>query len=89
MKEKITPEELWTRQQISSFDVDYNLWNEKRKTIQAFSQISQNCIFTVDVFKERYGFASDNFSHIFGYNPTDIKTIRKHGDLLEERNDYR
>ena len=82
---KITPEELWSRQQISSLDVDYDLWNERRASIKAFSQMSQSCIFTVDVFKERYDFASDNFANIFGYNPTWIKTIRKQGDLLEER----
>jgi len=39
----------------------------------------------VDVFKERYDFASDNFSHIFGYNSQWIQTIHKQGDLLEER----
>lgn len=82
---KVTPKELWSKQQISSFDVDYGFWNEKRESIQEFSRITQSCIFTVDVFKERYDFASDNFSHIFGYNPTWIKTIRQQGDLLEER----
>ena len=81
----ITPEKLWARQQISSLDVDYDLWNKRREIIQEFSQMSQSCIFTVDVFKERYDFASDNFSAIFGYNPTWIKTIRKQGNLLEER----
>ncbi len=82
---RITPEELWSRQQISSLDVDYDLWNKKREAIRKFSQISPSCIFIVDVFKKRYDFASDNFSHIFGYSPADIKTIRKQGDLLEER----
>lgn len=57
----------------------------KRISVQAFSQMSQSCIFTVDVFKERYDFASDSFAHLFGYNPTWIKTIRQQGDLLEER----
>ncbi len=85
MKGKVTPEELWSKQQISSLDVDYDLWNKKREIILAFSQMSQSCIFIIDVFKKRYDFASDNFSHIFGYNPTDIKTIREQGDLLEER----
>lgn len=47
--------------------------------------MSQSCIFIVDVFKARYDFASGNFSTLFGYHPTDIKTIRKQGDLLEER----
>lgn len=82
---KITPKELWSRQQISSLDVDYDVWNEKRASIQTFSQMSQSCIFTVDVFKGRYDFASDNFATIFGYNPTWIKTIQKQGDMLEDR----
>ena len=82
---KITPEKLWARQQISPLDVVYDSWNERWASIQAFSQMSQSCIFTVDVFKERYDFASDNFATIFGYNPIWIKTIRKQGDLQEER----
>ena len=52
--QRITPEELWSRQQISSLDTDYKLWDKKRTSIQAFSQISPSCIFTVDVFKKRY-----------------------------------
>lgn len=82
---KTTPKELWARQQISSLDVDYDLWNKKRESLLEFSAISQSCIFTVDVFKERYDFASDNFATLFGYDPADIETIRKQGDLLEER----
>ncbi|MDR2037333.1 MAG: LuxR C-terminal-related transcriptional regulator [Bacteroidales bacterium] len=82
---KITPEELWAKQQISSLDVDYDCWSKKRESVRKFSQISQSCIFTVDVFKKRYDFASDNFSCIFGYHPVRIQTIRKQGDLLEER----
>ncbi|WP_280745237.1 MULTISPECIES: LuxR C-terminal-related transcriptional regulator [unclassified Parabacteroides] len=81
----ITPKELWSRQQISSLDIDYDLWNKKRESIRSFSQMTQSCIFTVDVFKARYDFASDNFSTLFGYNPTWIRTIRKHGDVLEDR----
>lgn len=82
---EITPEELWSRQQISNLDVDYDVWDKKRKTIIEFSQMSQSCIFMVDVFKGRYDFASENFSCIFGYDPTLIDTIREQGDLLEER----
>ena len=82
---EITPKELWSRQQISDLDVNYDTWNKKREFIQEFSRISHNCIFTVDVFKERYDFASDNFATIFGYDPTWIRTIREQGDLLEER----
>lgn len=82
---KTTPEELWAKQQISDLDVDYDLWNKKRESIQEFSRMSRSCIFTVDVFKKRYDFASDNFSTLLGYNPTWIKSIKKQGDLLEER----
>lgn len=82
---KTTPEELWARQQISPLDVDYDLWNERRASIQTFSEMSQSCIFMVDVFKERYDFASDHFARMFGYNPAWIKTIQIQGDLLEER----
>ena len=31
---KITPEELSARQQISPLDVDYNLWNERRAPME-------------------------------------------------------
>lgn len=81
----ITPKELWSRQQINSLDIDYDLWNKKRELIRSFSQMSQSCIFTVDVFKARYDFASDNFSTVLGYNPAWIRTIQKHGDVLEDR----
>jgi DNA-binding CsgD family transcriptional regulator len=84
MNKTPTPEELWSRQQISSLDVNYDLWSEKRKTIRAFSEMSQSCVFVVDVFKGRYDFASDNFASVFGYNPTQIKAIKEQGDLLEE-----
>ena len=83
--DKITPEELWARQQIGDRDVDYDFWNIKMEAIRAFSRMSPSCIFTVDVFKKRYDFASDNFSTLLGYDPTSIKTIREQGDLLEER----
>lgn len=85
LSNNITPKGLWARQQISSLDINYDLWNKKRESIQAFSRLSQSCIFTVDVFKERYDFASDNFSIIFGYNSAWIKTIREQGDFLEDR----
>lgn len=83
--EKITPEELWSRQQITSLDVDYDLWSVKRKMIIDFSRISKSCIFMVDVFKKRYDFASESFSLLFGYNKASIETIKVQGDLLEER----
>lgn len=85
IRNNITPKELWSRQHICSLSTDYDRWDGKRESIKQFSKLSQSCIFTVDVFKERYDFASDNFSTFFGYNPEWIKTIRRQGDVLEER----
>lgn len=85
ISEQITPGELWAMQGISSSDTNYDLWEKKRESIRAFSRMTRSCIFTVDVFKGRYDFASENLSTIFGYNPAWIKTIRGQGDLLEER----
>lgn len=81
----IIPEELWSRQQISGPEVDYGLWEEKREAIREFARLSGSCIFTVDVFKRRYDFASKSFSTVFGFPPTQIRNIREQGDLLEER----
>lgn len=85
IRNNITPKELWSRQHICNLNIDYDLWDRKREDILQLSKISQSCIFTVDVFKERYDFASDNFSTLFGYNSEWIKTIRRQGDVLEER----
>ena len=84
IRNNITPKELWSRQHICSLSTDYDRWDGKRESIKQFSKLSQSCIFTVDVFKERYDFASDNFSTFFGYNPEWIKTIRRQGDVREE-----
>lgn len=48
---KTTPKELWARQQISGPDVDYDLWNKKRISVQAFSQMSQSCILQLTYLK--------------------------------------
>lgn len=82
---KITPEELWSRQEISSEDVDYEAWEKKRVSLQEFSRISTGCIFTVDVFKKRYDFASEHFARLFGYSSAHLQTIRRQGDMLEDR----
>ena len=41
--------------------------------------------YAFQLFKKRYDFASDHFTDLFGYNSKQIKTIRKQGNLLEER----
>ena len=81
---KLTREEMWSRQQISSLDVDYDFWNRKRELIQQMSQISQSCLFTVDVFRGRYDFASSGFSDLFGYKPEWLNSIEKNGNFLED-----
>ncbi|RHR83111.1 LuxR C-terminal-related transcriptional regulator [Odoribacter sp. AF15-53] len=85
ISKKITPEELWARQGITSLDVDYHYWDRKRELVQQMSRVSQSCLFVVDVFKKRYDFASENFSRLFGYAPEWIEAIREQGDWLEER----
>lgn len=82
--EKLSREQMWARQQISSLDVDYDFWDQKRDSIRQMSRISQSCIFTVDVYKGRYDFASENFSDIFGYRSSLLKRIEQQGDMLEE-----
>lgn len=82
---KITPEKLWSQQEISSEDVDYEAWEKKRVSLQEFSRFSPGCLFTVDVFKKRYDFASEHFAPIFGYAPSHLQTIRCQGDMLEDR----
>lgn len=82
---RITPEQLWSRQQIRTLDVDYDLWEKERESITGFAELSRSCIFTVDTFKRRYDYASDCFAELFGYDISKIRTIREQGDLLEER----
>jgi len=48
------------------------------------SQISQSCLFTVDVFRGRYDFASSGFSDLFGYKSEWLNAIEKQGDFLED-----
>jgi DNA-binding NarL/FixJ family response regulator len=81
---QLTREEMWSRQQISRLDVDYDFWNRKRELIRQMSQISQSCLFTVDVFKGRYDFVSSGFSDLFGYKPERISSIEENGNFLED-----
>ncbi len=79
-----TIEEQWSLQQITEDDVDYPHWNHQRNIIRQYTHYSTSCHFTVDVFKKRYDFASENFAHHFGIKPEWLRTIRRHGDLLED-----
>lgn len=82
---KATLEEMWAKQKISSLDVDYGFWIEQKSQIKQMSKFTSSCLFTVDVFKKRYDFASENFADIFGFNSLWLDHIEKQGDILEER----
>jgi len=79
-----TREEMWSLQQISPLDIDYEAWEKKRLSIQSFSKMSHSPIFTVDVYKGVYDFASESFSDLFGINNRFLKSIHRQGDLLED-----
>lgn len=76
---------MWAQQQISCYDVDYNIWEKRRSSLVKMAQISPDCVFTVDVYKNRYDYASNNFIDLFGYPGSQIKNIRQNGDILENR----
>jgi DNA-binding CsgD family transcriptional regulator len=80
-----TREEMWAKQHICCSDVDYRLWSRKKESLQKLSQLSQTCLFTVDVYKQQYNFASENFTHILGYKSSFLREVEKQGDFLEER----
>ena len=82
---KLTREEMWARQQICGLDVDYDFWNQRRECVRQMARMSRGCVFAVDVFKGRYDFASESFTDIFGYERSQIATIERQGDLLEDR----
>jgi DNA-binding CsgD family transcriptional regulator len=75
---------LWAKQQIGSNDVDYNLWEQKRKLLRQMADLSHSCLFTVDVFMGRYDFASSGFSELFGYKPEWLNSIEKQAYFFED-----
>ncbi|MCD7964007.1 MAG: LuxR C-terminal-related transcriptional regulator [Rikenellaceae bacterium] len=80
-----TREEMWKMQGIDSDDVDYESWEYKRNSLREAAKITSGCIFTVDVYKGVYDFASGSFHDIFGIPPGLLATIEQQGDLIEER----
>lgn len=80
-----TLEALWARQQINGLDVDYPAWHKKRESLRLFSRMSRSCVFTVDVYKGVYDFASEAFADRFGIRQEWLETIHLHQTLLEDR----
>ena len=77
-------QKLWAKQQIGSNDVDYHVWGQKRKLLKQVADLSHSCLFTVDVFKGRYDFASSAFSELFGYKQEWLNSIEKQVDFFED-----
>lgn len=82
---KLTREEMWAEQQICDSDVNYDLWERQKALIRQMSGLTRSLLFTVDVFKGRYNFASQYFADILGFKPFLLEKIENQGDLLEER----
>lgn len=78
-------QDMWSQQQIKSADVDYTYWKKQRNSVQELSRLSNSCLFTVDVYKGIYDYASEGFSELFGFRQAHLDTIQRQGDLLEER----
>jgi len=76
-------EALWAQQQITCADVDYALWQEKKAKLREMARWSNSCLFTVDVYRQHYNYASDNFSDILGMKHSWIRNIEKQGDFIE------
>ncbi len=83
--EKLTLEEMWAQQQIHPLDVNYEIWEKNKESLKQMSEISHSCIFTVDVYRKRYDFASDSFVELFGFKSSHIRNIKEQGDFLEDR----
>ena len=79
-----TVQNLWAKQKISSDDVDYCKWEQNKKLLRHLADLSRSCLFTVDVFKCRYDFASSGFSNLFGYKPEWLNSIEKQSSFLED-----
>jgi len=80
-----TVKELWAKQQITSSDVNYGLWQKRRAFLPHLAQLSRSCLFTVDVYRGVYDYASDMFEDIFGIERSLLESIDRQGDIIRER----
>lgn len=77
-------EALWAQQQITCADVDYALWQKKKAQLHEMARWSNTCLFTVDVYRQHYNFASDSFADMLGMKHSRIRNIEKQGDFIED-----
>ena len=81
----ITREEMWAKQHLSIHDIDYAVWERDKSMLHKMARVSRNCTFVVDVYKNKYVYASPHFANLLGYDEDKIATLEKQGDYLESR----
>ena len=81
----ITREEMWAKQHLSIYDIDYTVWERDKSMLQQMTKVSWSCSLVVDVYKNKYVYASPYFADLLGYDKNKIATLEKQGDYLESR----
>ncbi len=76
--------QMWARQGISPADLDREGWGRRRAEIVRMAALSRSCIFTVDVYKGVYDYASEGFTDLFGIDTERLRNISEQGDFIEE-----
>ncbi len=76
--------ELWARQELSPADLDYPGWESRRADIVRMAALSGSSVFTVDVHRGVYDYASEGFTDLFGVDPERLRNISEEGDLIAE-----
>ena len=76
---------MWAKQHLSIHDIDYAVWERDKSMLHKMARVSRNCTFVVDVYKNKYVYASPHFANLLGYDEDEIATLEKQGDYLESR----
>lgn len=76
--------DLWARQGVSPDAADLLRWERRRTDIVRMAELNRSPVFTVDVFRGVYDYASAGFTDLFGVTPECLQTISEQGDLIEE-----
>ncbi len=75
---------MWAQQEISPADLDDERWGLRRALLVQMAALSRSPIFTVDVYKGVYDYASEGFTDLFGIDPERLQNISEQGDFIEE-----
>ena len=76
---------MWAKQHLSIHDIDYAVWERDKSLLHKMARVSRNCTFVVDVYKNKYVYASPHFANLLCYDEDKIATLEKQGDYLESR----